>query len=44
MQSQKQLQERIYSINSPSSVTQNGLKLTDEQIKEAKDKISLIFA
>jgi threonine synthase len=44
MQKQKTLQERVYSINSPSLQTPNGLKLTDDQIKEAKSKIAQIFA
>jgi len=43
MQKQKELLERIYSIDSASLVTPNGLKLTDEQIKEAKTKIGQIF-
>ncbi len=44
MQKQKTLKERIYSIDSASLVTSNGLKLTDDQIKEAKTKIGQIFA
>lgn len=43
MQEQMNMEERIYSINSPSKVTETGLKLTDEQIKEAKEKIKQIF-
>jgi threonine synthase len=44
MQKQKTLTERVYSINNPSLQTPNGLKLTDDQIKEAKIKIAQIFA
>jgi threonine synthase len=44
MNKQKLLTERVYSINSAPLSTPNGLKLTDAQIKEAKDKISALFA
>ena len=44
MKKQQTLSERIYSINSASLSTPNGLKLTDNQFKEAKEKISEIFA
>jgi len=44
MKKQLSLQERIYSINSPANQTPQGLKLTDEQVKEAKEKIAKIFA
>jgi threonine synthase len=44
MKNQLSLQERIYSINSTSLSTPKGLKLTDEQVKEAKQKIAEIFS
>lgn len=43
MKKQETLEERIYSIDAPSLKTINGLRLTDDQIKEAKDKIRKIF-
>ena len=43
MKKQLFLEERIYSINSPSLKTPQGLKLTDEQVNEAKEKICEIF-
>lgn len=43
MKKQLSLEERIYSINSPSLKTPQGLKLTDEQVNEAKEKICEIF-
>ena len=44
MKLQKHLKERIYSIESPSLETYNGLKLSDNQIKEAKEKIRDILS
>jgi threonine synthase len=44
MKEQSEMEERIYSINSNSENTENGLKLTDEQVKEAKEKIKEIFS
>ncbi len=44
MKKQATLRERIYSITSEPEHTPGGLKLSDEQIKEAKDKIREIFS
>jgi threonine synthase len=44
MKEQEKLVERIYSINSPSENTPSGLKITDKQIVEAKQKIKEIFS
>lgn len=43
MKKQATLKERIYSIKSESEITNEGLKLGDKQIKEAKVKIKDIF-
>ena len=43
MQEQTNLEERIYSIKSLPLNTKNGLKLSDEQVNEAKEKIKQIF-
>ncbi len=43
MLAQEQKEERIYSINSAPENTPQGLKLTQEQITEAKEKIKEIF-
>lgn len=43
MLAQEKIDERIFSINSSSLNTKNGLKLTQEQIDEAKEKIREIF-
>jgi threonine synthase len=43
MKKQERLAERIYKIENPSEQTKNGLKLTEKQIKEAKEKIKEIF-
>jgi len=43
MQEQITLEERIYSIKSLPLNTKNGLKLSDEQVNEAKEKIKQIF-
>ncbi len=44
MQEQKESEERIYSIESESEKTPQGLKLSDMQIQEAKQKIKELFA
>lgn len=41
---QAEMEERIFSINSDSLQTDKGFKLTDAQIKEAKEKISQLFS
>lgn len=44
MKEQQKLDERIYSINSPSQETKNGLRLTDVQVNETKQKLREIFS
>lgn len=44
MKKQTQLSERIYSIGSESQKTESGLKLTQEQVEEAKGQIANIFS
>ena len=44
MQEQAGLEERIYRIESEPKETKQGLKLSDAQIKEAKDKIRELFS
>jgi len=44
MQEQADLKETIYSIESESEQTKEGLKLSNEQIEEAKSKIKEIFS
>ena len=43
MKKQAELPERIYSIESPPTATDLGLKLSDQQIAEVKTKIQEIF-
>jgi hypothetical protein len=43
MKKQATLEERIYSIESESEITNEGLKLSNKQIEEAKEKIEDIF-
>ncbi len=43
MKKQAEMDERVYNIESGSDQTDKGLKLSDEQIKEAKQKIKEIF-
>jgi threonine synthase len=44
MKKQAALEERVYSVESKSEHTKEGLKLSDAQIKEAKEKIREIFS
>jgi len=44
MKNQAELSERIYAIESSPDATDMGLKLSDQQIEEAKAKIKEIFA
>jgi threonine synthase len=44
MKKQLESKERIYSISSSPNVTPGGLKLSDSQVVEAKDKIANIFS
>jgi threonine synthase len=44
MQEQKESEERIFSINNTPDKTDQGLKLSDAQITEAKQKIKELFA
>ncbi|MBT4870515.1 MAG: threonine synthase [Candidatus Diapherotrites archaeon] len=44
MQEQKGAEERIFSIENKSDKTAQGLKLSDSQISEAKQKIKELFA
>jgi threonine synthase len=44
MKKQAKAEERVYSIKSESQKTESGLKLTQEQIDEAKSKIKEIFS
>ncbi|MFC1728222.1 threonine synthase [Nanoarchaeota archaeon] len=43
MLKQEKLEERKFSIENPSEQTDQGLKLTDKQVEEAKEKIKEIF-
>ena len=43
MKKQAQKEERVYSIQSPPERTDQGLKLSAAQVKEAMEKIALIF-
>ena len=43
MLKQTKAKERIYSINEAPERTSAGLKLSDRQVLEAKEKISKIF-
>ena len=43
MQDQKECEERIFSINTAPDQTEQGLKLSDAQIIEAKQKIKELF-
>lgn len=43
MKAQEGKEERIYSINSEPEKTERGLKLSDEQVREAKEQIKNIF-
>ncbi|VVB75972.1 Uncharacterised protein [uncultured archaeon] len=43
MKKQAKAKERIYSITSPPFKTADGIKLSDEQVAEAKEKIANIF-
>jgi len=44
MEEQQNLDERIYSIESSPLNSSQGLKLSDEQVNEAKEKIKTIFS
>ncbi|MEK6890810.1 MAG: hypothetical protein AABX03_01605, partial [Nanoarchaeota archaeon] len=44
MKQQRDLPERIYSIDSKPEKTESGIKLSDAQIEEAKEKIAEIFS
>lgn len=44
MKKQEQLPERIYSIESEPEHTEGGFRLSDAQVKEAKEKIRGIFS